>query len=464
MCAAIWRARRFGPQLSLGVWRDSTLKIYVIRIVHSQQILYTHQYGFRQQHSTIHPIIHLLNKCAEMTNSQPKQYIMSVFCDLSKAFNVIDHKILFAKLEYYGFRGIVKKWLADYLSNRTQFVEFESYKSNRRNIECGVPQGSILGPLLYLIYVNDIPRAANADILSFADDTSLLLSNPDIEQLYVTANTELYKWFCANTLSLNASKTKYIIFRSNHQRFNNNEHSVQIDGVKLCQIGRNHNEKSTKFLGVFIDEFLTWESHINHIHSTISRAIFMIKQVKNLLPTDSLKTLYYTMIHPYLTYGILAWGNATQANLKKIIVLQKRAIRIIHKVPYNGHTEPLHKKSKILKLGDQYKFEATLFMHNYAMGKLPLSFANMCTFNYESQANVQTRQSNLIRLPRCNSSFASKLPKYNFPKLWNNWVLKDQMNLTLSPSQTKKKLKDTFLSAYAHSVVCTNSHCIECRN
>ena len=114
------------------------------------------------------------------------------------------------------------------------------------------------------------------------------------------------------------------------------------------------------------------------------------------MPTDSLKTLYYTMIHPYLTYGILAWGNTTQANLKKINVLQKRAIRIIRKVPYNGHTEPLLKKSNIPKLGDQYKFEATLFMHNYAMGKLPLSLANMCNFNYESQANVQTRQSNLI--------------------------------------------------------------------
>ena len=146
----------------------------------------------------------------------------------------------------------------------------------------------------------------------------------------------------------------------------------------------------------------------------------MIKQVKNLLPTDSLNTFYYTMIHPYLTYGILAGGNASQANLKKINVLQNRAIRIIHKVPCNGHIEPLLKKSKLLKLGDQYKVEATLFMHNYAMGKLPLSFANMCNFNYESQANVQIRQSNRIRLPRCNSSFASKLPKYNIPKLWNN--------------------------------------------
>ena len=113
--------------------------------------------------------------------------MMSVFCDISIAFDVIDHKILLAKLEYYGFRAIVKKWLADYLSNRTQFVEFESYISNTRNIECRVPQGSILGPLLYLIYINDIPRAANADTLSFADDTSLLLSNPDIEQLYITA-------------------------------------------------------------------------------------------------------------------------------------------------------------------------------------------------------------------------------------------------------------------------------------
>ena len=95
---------------------------------------------------------------------------------------------------------------------------------------------------------------------------------------------------------------------------------------------------------------------------------------------------------------------------------------------------------------------------NYVMCKLPLSFANMCKFNYERQANVQTRQSNLIhvRLPRCNSSFASKLPKYSFPKFWNNWVLKDQVNFTLSPSRTKKKLKDTFLSAHAHAVIRTN--------
>ena len=158
----------------------------------------------------------------------------------------------------------------------------------------------------------------------------------------------------------------------------------------------------------------------------------------------------------------LAWSNATQANLKKTNDLQKRVIHIIYKVPYNGHTEPLFKKSKLLKLRDQYEFEATLCMHNYVMGKLPLSFANMCKFNYERQTNVQTRQSNLIRLPRCNSSFASKLPKYSFPKFWNNWVLKDQVNLTLSPSRTKKKIKDTFLSA--HAVICTNSHYTECRN
>ena len=139
----------------------------------------------------------------------------------------------------------------------------------------------------------------------------------------------------------------------------------------------------------------------------------MLKQVKNLLPTENLKTLYYTMIHPYLMYRILAWGNATQGNPKKTNVLQKRVIRIIHKVPYNGHTEPLCKKSKILKLRDQYEFEATLFMHNYVMGKRPLLFANMCKFNYERQANVQTRQSNLMHLPRCNSSFVSKLPKYS---------------------------------------------------
>ena len=182
-----------------------------------------------------------------MTDSQPKQYMMSIFYDILKVFYVINHKILLAKLKLFWIQGNSQKMVIR-LFDKTLL----SLLKRKFIIECGVPQGSILGPLLYLIYVSDIPRAANASILSFADDTLLLLSNQDIHRLYTNANTEgnkLYKWFCSNRLSLNANKTKYTILRSNNQRFNNNEHLLQIDGVKLSQIGRHHNETSTKFLG-----------------------------------------------------------------------------------------------------------------------------------------------------------------------------------------------------------------------
>ena len=184
--------------------------------LNSQQILYKNQYGFRPKHSTIHPLIHLLHKFAEAANSQPKKLTMSIFCDISKAFDVISHTILIKKLEYYGIRGIVKNWLINYLSDRTQYVEIENNTSSVSKIKCGVPQGSILGPLLYLIYVNDIGKCTEGNVLSFADDTSLVLSHQNPQTLYHNANLEInqiYNWFCANKLSLNAGKTKYIVIR-----------------------------------------------------------------------------------------------------------------------------------------------------------------------------------------------------------------------------------------------------------
>ena len=147
----------------------------VITYLNSQNILYKHQYGFRSNHSTIHPIIHLLNHCAEYTNTNIPEYTLAVLCDLSKTFDVINHDILLKKLNVYGIRGIVNKWFASYLCDRSQFVDIDGNTSSSQSISCGVPQGSILGLLLYLIYVNDIHRSCNSNILSSADDMTLTL-------------------------------------------------------------------------------------------------------------------------------------------------------------------------------------------------------------------------------------------------------------------------------------------------
>ncbi len=435
----------------------------IMSYLNSQNILYKHQYGFRPKHQTIHPIMHLLNQCAIANNSQPKQFTASVFCDLSKAFDVISRDILLQKLEHYGIRGIAKIWISNYLSDRTQYVQLESTKSEICVIDCGVPQGSILGPLLYLIYVNDISEATDGNLLSFADDTSLLISDHDIESLFNKTNIEinkLYSWFCANKLSLNANKTKFIILKSPHQKYESENLSISIDGTKLCQIGNNFDEKSTKFLGVHIDEHLTWKHHLNYINSKISRALFMMNQSKNVLSQDSLKTLYHAMIHPYLSYGILAWGNATNCDLNRTKILQKRAIRTVRKTSFNSHTEPLFKSLNILNLKDLYTYQSIIFMHSYITGKLPHSFTNLYRTNHGNQATIQTRQASNLHIDRCDSAFARKLPLYSFPKIWNDWS--HAINTNISRSQAKKLVKGTLLDKYQNIVKCTNSRCTDC--
>jgi hypothetical protein len=286
----------------------------VMSFLNSNNILYKHQYEFRPKHSTIHPIIHLINHCAKANDANPQQYTMSIFCDLSKPFDVINHEILITKLNVWGIRGSANKWFQNYLSDRKQYVEIENTKSDFQNIMCGVPQGSILGALLYLIYVNDISKSTNGHILSFADDTSLYFSDSDPDDLFNQANSmfaDLFDWFCANRLSLNPTKTKYIVFRPQNKTCDFSGKVVAINGTPLNQIGAKFNDQATKFLGIYIDEHLTWKHHLAHINTKISRALFIIKQVKNVLPVESLRTLYFALIHPFLSYGVTVWGNVS---------------------------------------------------------------------------------------------------------------------------------------------------------
>ena len=211
----------------------------------SSNILFKHQYGFQSRHSTIHPIIHLLNHCAESSNKTDPEFTL--------AKDVINHDILLRKLKCYGIRGVVNSWFESYLSSRMQFVEMDNCRSSRIPIKCGVPQGSILGPLLYLIYVNDISNSCNGNILSFADDTTLLMSNSHLQTLYAQVNQEinnLFTWFCANKLSLNANKTKYILIRPKQKRCDLS--TLNINNMVLNRIGHDCEEKAAKFMAIFL--------------------------------------------------------------------------------------------------------------------------------------------------------------------------------------------------------------------
>ena len=312
------------------------------------------------------------------------------------------------------------------------------------------------------MYVNDIAISTNAKILSFADDTTLYVSHSNPTELFKMANMEmgnLFNWFCANKLSLNPDKTKYILIHAPRQKIDITDLTMTINGVRLKQIGNNLEEKSSKFLGIHLDECLTWKHHLNHVNLKISRALFAIKQIKHILPINSLRTLYYSMIHPHLSYGILAWGNAVQVNLNRTITIQKRAIRTINRASYNAHTDPLFKKCNILKLHDLYDYEVAQFMYRYHSNQLPKSFDNMFQYNYEMQVIHRTRQSHQMHIERCASNLSARLPHYNFPKMWNNLSLNID---NVSFFKFRKNLRVTMISSYLDVVKCQNQLCRDC--
>jgi hypothetical protein len=288
----------------------------VYYFLQQQNILYHSQYGFRPKHSTSQAVCELIAKTLNAIDN--KMSMIGVFVDLSKAIDTIDHQILLRKLNYYGIRGLALEWFKNYLCNRKQFVNYNGITSSLMDTTCGVPQGSVLGTLLFIIYTNDLPNALTySQCILFADDTTVYLSSKNIPDLYNKINLDLETvsdWFRANKLTLNINKTNYMIFTKSV-----NTHS-QCKTIKLGPESINR-VPHVKFLGIIIDEHLDWHCHIDHCKRKMSSGMYALNSLKNTLYSKQLKTLYYSLIHPYLTYGIILWGAANKTHFNKLRIL-----------------------------------------------------------------------------------------------------------------------------------------------
>ena len=314
-----------------------------------------------------------------------------------------------------------------------------------KKIVCGVPQGSILGPLLFILYVNDIIHASNVlDFLLFADDTTITYSHKDINRNISIVNKELSEvgnWFKANKLSVNASKTNYMILGTPHMTLSRvrDDLTLVLNNTSLERV------KCTKFLGVLIDECLTWKNHIDCISKTISRNIGVMNKLKYSIPTRILYTLYCTLILPYINYGILIWGNACKLYIDKLVKLQKWAIRTVSKSHYRSHTGPLFAKNNILTIGDMYTLELGLFMYKYSINVLPVAFSNYFTKRSDIH-NYSTRHVNDLNLTKNKKSFSDHGIRSCGPILWNS--LPKSLKETKTAKHFRNTLKRSLINNY----------------
>ena len=440
---------------------EKTVSQKLMDYLNSQKLLYKDQYGFRSKHSTYHPILNLLNQITTENDKPTKNYTVSVFIDLSKAFDTISHKLLLKKLERLGIRGTANLWFKNYLSDRKQYMDIDDIKSDFESIACGVPQGSILGPILFLIYVNDISRCTSCHVLSFADDTTISLSGTNIVDLYNTMNQELEhinQWFQSNKLCLNVKKTKHIVFRPVNSKIPN-DMNIVINNQTIDRISNESNEKCFKFLGLHMDEHLSWKFHISKVCKKIASANYVINKVKNIIPYSSLKTLYSTLVHSHISYGLLLWGSSISIN--QLYIMQKRTLRIIHKKPYRYHTAPLFKLAEILNIHDLYTFQVLVFMHKLKFDnwEIPESLRSLPYFNVRHQRHTRNVNSANCKTPR--TTFSSLLPYHKFPRIWND--LGPDLNDIPSPRLFKKAVKSTFLDKYPININCMNLHCRQCQ-
>ena len=389
----------------------------IFTFISKYNIIFKGQYGFRPGHSTEHALTHVVNNLHKAFEN--KQTSVGVFLDLSKAFDTIDHQILLQKLYYYGIRGNALDWIGSYLFNRKQFTSFKDVNSDLVQIQCGVPQGSILGPLLFVLYVNDIGNVSqNCSVILFADDTNIFFTGHDMRELEILIGNELDKfhhWFSSNKLSLNIEKTNYIVF--------SNKRNVKND---ICHISMNRRylreADHVKFLGVYIDSNLTWKNHIQFIASTIAKSTGILSKLKHILPRNILRTLYLTLIYPQLTYCLTIWSGTCKTYLSNIMVLQKRAIRHISFASYNDHTSKLFSSLHLLKLQDLINLRVALFTYSSIHNILPVSLQNVFNYNLDVHTH-NTRNAHNIHIPRCNSAFAKNNLLYRASITWNKLPL-----------------------------------------
>ena len=421
---------------------EKIVKKRLTNFLEKHNILTNVQFGYRSSHSTSHAILNISEKI--MKNLDLKNKTVSVFLDLSKGFDCVNHNILLSKLRHYGIRGLAFEFFRSYLTDRKQFTVVNGVSSSVLTVLCGVPQGSVLGPLLFLLYTNDLAKSTNFSVCLFADDTCLSYSHKNLETLQTICNEELAivdDWFRANKLTANSKKaSKFLLSKQirGSENINDPLFELKMGNVTLERVS------TMKYLGVILDEKMTWNNHINYLCTKLSQKAGIFSKLRYYLDLDRLVNVYYALFNSHLQYAMLCWGATTSTNIDRLQIIQNRVIRNMTKSPHFFRLDNHYLNLRILKVQELHKLEVLKFMHSHFNRNLPDYFRTFFELITHAHRTRGIEHGNYV-IENCRTSLGQRSIKFIGPKLWNDTTPDCRQ---LNKLKFKKHVKTTILANY----------------
>ena len=337
---------------------------------------------------------------------------------LKKTFDTVNHNILLSKLHHYGIRGKVNDWFKSFLVNRNQYTSINDANSTSEKVMYGVPQGSVLGPLLFIIFINDLHVSIkNSKVHHFAEDTNLLLINKSLKQINKLINHDLsflVQWLRSNKISLNTSKTEILIFRPKGKSITKHL-NFRISGEKIS------TSSTVNFLGVLLHENLQWQTHIDSLITKLSRAVGLLSKIRYYVPKYSLRTIYFSIFNSQMIYTCQVWGQ-NEAKIKQISELQDKALRIINFKPKNHPVSELYKSNEILKLTDYIKLLNCMFVKDtLSADQIPILNNFFKKTNEIHRHSTRHTSRKTVELPQpMTESYGRYSVRFQAATAWNN--------------------------------------------
>ena len=377
-------------------------------------ILSKQQFVFLKKHSTSHSITCLYEKLIDNLENELDSAVL--FVDLKAAFDTVDSEILLDKLHHYGIRDKTLKLLTSYLQDRKQYIKCGSIESTILTVLCGVPQGSVLGPLLFIIFINDIFNCSSFDPVMFADDAALVISARTLNKLQKSINTEskaFFNWLIANKLTLNYKKTKFMITTNKNYRVKyKNKFRLNINKNNIKQVDE------FKYLGVIFDNKLSWKNHIEYLQTKLSIASGVIYKTGKYMPLNARMLVYNSLVDTYLRYGIMAWGTSAEYLRERLQASQNRVLKSIMS-PSTALSDPSqhYNKLNVLNVSELHTNQVCNFIHSIYFGYNPPAFDSLlstCPHNY----STRHAQNAYFSLSRPRTETGKRSMRYAGVKCW----------------------------------------------